>query len=416
MPEVFLNRRVYANLSQDFPLELDKLCEEQKKDDYLMELASDPKRVQLQSFPNGVQLFTIRSLNTNEWKIYVPGTLALKVLEWYQSSLNHPGEARTLATIGQDFHWRGMKRDANNFVRACKSCQLFKRSNRQYGLLPLSNPETVPWNTIQIDMIGPWKMTRGEVSLEFLAFTIIDPVTCWPEFVLTTSKSASAAANALDIQWLCRYPRPAFCVHDNGNEFTGIEFQELLQSYGIVSKPTTVKNPQANSVVERSHLVISNQLRTFDLEGERISVENFKTLANDLLQATAWAIRSTVHSTLQRTPGQLVFQRDMVMQLSVSTDWELLRRRKRHYTKIANQRENLKRLNHAYQANDKVLIRLDKLEAGGKLGQPTEGPYRVLQVHGNGTLTIQRGEYEERINIRRLRPYFERERPSRWRM
>ena len=131
------------------------------------------------------------------------------------------------------------------------------------------------------------------------------------------------------------------------------------------------------------------------------------TLANDLLQATAWAIRSTAHSTLQHTPGQLVFQRDMIMQLSVSTDWELLRRRKRHYTKIANQRENLKRLNHAYQPNDRVLIRLDKLEAGGKRGQPTEGPYRVLQVHGNGTLTIQRGDYRERINIRRLRPYFE---------
>ena len=30
----------------------------------------------------------------------------------------------------------------------------------------------------------------------------------------------------------------------------GIEFQELLLSYGIKPKPTTVKNPQANTIVE----------------------------------------------------------------------------------------------------------------------------------------------------------------------
>ena len=251
-------------------------------------------------------------------------------------------------------------------------------------------------------------MKKNKLELEFLATTIIDPVTCWPELVLTTSKSAVAAANALDTQWLCRYPCPAFCIHDNGTEFTGKEFQELLQSHGIVSKPTTVKNPRANSIVERSHLVISTQLRTFDLSREVDTMENLKTLANDLLQAVAWSARSTVHTTHQRTAGQLVFQRDMVMQLAVSTDWESLRRRKRHYTKLENEHKNLKRLNHQYQVNDKVLIRLDKLEAGGKLARPTEGLHRVTEVHGNGTITIQRGDCTERINIRRLHPYFER--------
>ena len=65
----------------------------------------------------------------------------------------------------------------------------------------------------------------------------------------------------------------------------------------------------------------------------------------------------------------------------------------------------MKGLSHAYKPGDLVLIKLDKLEAGGKLERPTEGPYKVLQVHGgNGTLTTERGSYRERINIRRLRP------------
>ena len=121
-----------------------------------------------------------------------------------------------------------MKRDITNFVKSCDTCQLYKRGHRNYGLIPMSSPETVPWNTIQIDNIGPWIMKKNNIELEFLATTIIDPVTCWPEIVFTTSKSAVAAANALDTQWLCRYPRPAYCIHDNGTEFTGKEFQELL--------------------------------------------------------------------------------------------------------------------------------------------------------------------------------------------
>jgi hypothetical protein len=32
-------------------------------------------------------------------------------------------------------------------------------------------------------------------------------------------------------------------------EFVSAEFQELLQSYGIWSKLTTVKNPQANGIL-----------------------------------------------------------------------------------------------------------------------------------------------------------------------
>jgi len=38
-------------------------------------------------------------------------------------------------------------------------------------------------------------------------------------------------------------------------------FQELLLSYGIESTPTTVKNPTAQSLVERLHLTMGDQLR-----------------------------------------------------------------------------------------------------------------------------------------------------------
>ncbi len=52
---------------------------------------------------------------------------------------------------------------------------------------------------------------------------------------------------------------------DNGSEFK-LHFERLCDSYGIKRKPTTVKNPQANAVLERVHQVLGQMLRTAELD------------------------------------------------------------------------------------------------------------------------------------------------------
>ena len=42
----------------------------------------------------------------------------------------------------------------------------------------------------------------------------------------------------------------------------GHEFRDLLNQLGIKSKPTTVKNPQGNSICERMHKTVADVLRT----------------------------------------------------------------------------------------------------------------------------------------------------------
>jgi hypothetical protein len=44
--------------------------------------------------------------------------------------------------------------------------------------------------------------------------------------------------------------------------------------------------------------------------------------------AVAFALRSTYHTTLQVTPGQLVFGRDMVLNIQHLTDWTVIKARK----------------------------------------------------------------------------------------
>jgi transposase InsO family protein len=79
-----------------------------------------------------------------------------------------------------------------------------------------------------------------------------DLATGWFEVAKIRNKTSKGTAKKKDQTLFCRYPRPKRCISDNGNEFLGKEFQELLQSYGVKSVATTVKNPQAN-FVERVH-------------------------------------------------------------------------------------------------------------------------------------------------------------------
>ena len=70
-------------------------------------------------------------------------------------------------------------------------------------------------------------------------------------------------------------------------------------------------------------------------------------------------------------------------------------------------KENSIRRFFDYKENDLILI-LNKQTTKGKLEPNTlpEGPWKVLQVHTNGTVSTMRNNHVESINIRRIRPFF----------
>jgi hypothetical protein len=202
--------------------------------------------------------------------------------------------------------------------------------------------------------------------------------------------------------WLCRYPRPEEIGFDNGGEFKQV-FARMCTNYGIKRKHSTSHNPQSNGIIERIHQVVGNSLRTLDLESAEVDDEDPWT---PFLAAVAWAIRSTYHTVLNATPGQLVFGRDMVLPIQFQADWARIKLNKQKVIDESNQRENKTRIAHDYQVGDKVLV--DKPGILRKMSQPRDGPYEIVKIHTNGTVRILRGNVTEQINIRRISPYHER--------
>ena len=328
-------------------------------------------------------------------RMIIPESLRPAILAFYHETLIHPGMTRMYQTMKMHLQWPGLKSDIENFVASCKTCQIWKKNTNAYGKLPVKDPIAEPWHTVQIDTIGPYSQSENVSSKKYYAITMIDPVTGWFEIFDNTTKSSKETARGFDRVWLCRYPRPREVIFDQGGEFTGTEFQEMLQSYGITPRPITVQNPQGNSNLERIHQVVGNMIRTSTLNDESWT---------EVLQYVAWAIRSTVHTTNGATPGQLVFQRDMIFDTPFIPDWIYIRNRRLAQVQSDNARENAGRLEHEYQIGDYIRI-MQNPKNLPKLATRALGPFKILQVKSNGTVIIQRGHYCERINIRRIQPF-----------
>jgi hypothetical protein len=116
-------------------------------------------------------------------------------------------------------------------------------------------------------------------------------------------KSSAQISNLVYKTWFSRYPRCHYIIYNKGSEFK-LHFRSLCDTYRIKHKPTSVKNPQANAILECIHDVLGNTLSTSKLD----MAESVKTSDIDVfLSDAAWAVRSTYQTVLKASPGAAIF-------------------------------------------------------------------------------------------------------------
>ncbi len=99
-------------------------------------------------------------------------------------------------------------------------------------------------------------------------------------------KSSAMISNLVNKTWFSRYPRCQYIIYDNGSEFK-LHFEALCESFGIKHKPTSVKSPQVNAILERAHHVISTMLHTAELDmANSVAPNDIDAFLTD----AAWAI------------------------------------------------------------------------------------------------------------------------------
>jgi transposase InsO family protein len=94
-----------------------------------------------------------------------------------------------------------------------------------------------------------------------------------------------------EILWLSRYPQPIRCIHDPGTEFMGVDFQRVLQRYGIKDVPKSVRNPQSISICERLHQLVGNALHIYLSQDVAFNIGNIAELVDSTLNGNSTSRR-----------------------------------------------------------------------------------------------------------------------------
>jgi hypothetical protein len=158
-------------------------------------------------------------------------------------------------------------------------------------------------------------------------------------------------------------------------------------------KPTTVKNPRVNGILERVHQVLEQMLRTAELDMTNSVTPHDVDV---FLDNVAWAIRST--------PGAAIFGRVIVFDTLFVADWCKFGERRQSLTDHGNQRKNAKGIDYNYKVGDMVLAIMEGILRKAEYAYGKE-PWTITTVHTNGTISIQRGNKTERLSIRRVEPF-----------
>jgi hypothetical protein len=103
------------------------------------------------------------------------------------------------------------------------------------------------------------------------------------------------------------------------------------------------------------HQTVRNVLRTLLHGNSPQNIASVEQYVDEALTITMHSMRAGVHSTLGSSPGNLVFNRDIFLNIPLIADWHAITQRREHPTHENLMRENQKRRGYDYAPQQTVL-------------------------------------------------------------
>jgi len=334
---------------EDNPLDIENIKEKQDEDNDLQQFTiRHHEWYSHKTFNNipDVLCYTKPGDNPSNWKIALPRKLIGPTVNWYHQVTGHPGSKRLYEQVRQRYYNRdiSIRRYIDNFN--CDYCQRNKLDGKGYRLLPEREIRSIPFEECAVDLIGPWIVQVRRDPYEFSALTAIDTDTNLVKLIRVDDKYSETIARKYAQCWLSHYPWLQRCIHNPGGEFTEPDFQTLLENCHIKDVCTSAKNPQSNALCERMHQTVGNVLRALLHGRPPQNITTAKEFVDEALSIATHAMRAGVHTTL--SPGSLVFNRNMFLNIPLIVDWHTITQRREHLIHENLLRENQKRRRHDY--------------------------------------------------------------------
>ncbi|GFW64678.1 retrovirus-related Pol polyprotein from transposon 412 [Trichonephila clavipes] len=243
-----------------------------------------------------------------------------------------------------------------------------------------------PNEIVTLDLVGPYPASRPERYKFILVIT--DHFTKWCELIPLRKASAQTIANAFFNTYIARYGAPISLISDNGPQFISDVFEHLSHRLDIKHMKTVTYRPQSN-LKERVNRNLVQMIASFVEENH----ENW----DQFLHEFAFALRTAVNETTNKTPAELFLGRKIITPfnklINVTEDakyvgnnierlFDETRRNMQKKHKSWEKHYNLRRRDVHIKVNDLVLLQTHFLSAAGrkqvgKFMPKFEGPYKV---------------------------------------
>lgn len=211
----------------------------------------------------------------------------------------HLGIARTIVRIAQRYYWPGMFRDIARYVRQCQSCLRFKTPQQKTPGLMRPSINRHPWETVSTDIVGPLPLSSKR-SMYLLVFQ--DRFTKWVECQPVQKATAQVVVRHFYERVITRFGSPKTVISDNGTQYAGKAFNDLLAEWGIRHQYTPAYTPQANPV-ERMNKTLKTMIAQF-CEGDHRTWDQ-------RIPELMFAINSSRHESTGFSPAYLNFGREL---------------------------------------------------------------------------------------------------------
>lgn len=230
-------------------------------------------------------------------KLWVPPELRNTILYLFHDTpaVGHVGAKRMIGTMNDAVWWIGLNNDVYEYCKQCEVCQRFKGKSSKTPMGKNRVPEEC-LEEISMDLVGPVPYSRAGTRY---VLVIQDKLSRFIVFAPLKDASAEMVARVFLSQWICQFGVPKRIVTDRGTNFMSAVFRRLCEFLGIKHCPTTAYNPQGNAENERSHKELHSYIAMYLSEA---GSDNWDLL----LGQAAWTHNSTYHSTLGRSPFEVL--------------------------------------------------------------------------------------------------------------
>ena len=316
--------------------------------------------------------------------------------------------------IGALFTWPNMRRDIDNYVRQCESCQKNKIWRKNKIPMKITTTASEPFEKVYIDIVV---FAESDFGNRY-ALVMQDDLTRYLVVAPMDTQDAETVAKTFVENYICRFGAPLELVTDQGSNFMSAVFKKVCKLLKIKKINTSAYHPQAN-LVERSNRELKTYLRQY--------VDGNPHIWDQHLPYFLFEYNTTVNGSTDYSPHELLYGRKARLPTSVYTPNHNL-----NYQEYANEmraifrdlhlkaKENLilskekRKLIYDRTAKewqpmkgDQVLVHRDPMGVGRKLYSAWQGPFQIVALPSEQTATISDGNKFETVHLNRLRKFYD---------